>query len=74
MTILSPTMPDTRAEMLNENRNTFNSGNINNQHQSDGNESNLMEESSMAVTKELFLCRICYNYDQIERFVVNAFL
>lgn len=74
MTTLSLTTPETRTDMLNENHSTtFNSGNINNQHQNDGNESNLIEEPSIPVTKELFLCRICYNYDQIERFV-NAFL
>lgn len=73
MTILSTRTPATRTEMVNENRNMFTSGNINIQHLNDGNESKLIEDSGMTVTKELFLCRICYNYDQIERFV-NAFL
>lgn len=55
--------------MMNENRNMLSSGNINNQHLNDGNKSKLIEEPGMTLTKELFLCRICYNYDQIERFV-----
>lgn len=69
MTTLPTRTPDTTTEMVNENQNMFHSGNINNQHLNDENEPKLIEVSSVTVTKELFLCRICYNYDQIERFV-----
>lgn len=69
------TAPDTRFEMLNENQNVLNSENINTQHNThNGNGSDLNEDSRITVTKELFLCRICYSCDQIERFVNNAFL
>lgn len=76
MTTLPTTTPDTRVEMLNnENRNLFNnSETINMQHNTyDGNEPQLIEDARITVTKDLFLCRICYNCDQIERFVNNAF-
>ncbi|XP_037040836.1 E3 ubiquitin-protein ligase MARCHF2 isoform X1 [Bradysia coprophila] len=67
-TLSTTTAPVTRVEMLNENRNVSNSENT--QHNTyDGYESELVEDSRITVTKDLFLCRICYNCDQIERFI-----
>ncbi|XP_037040844.1 uncharacterized protein LOC119077679 isoform X2 [Bradysia coprophila] len=66
-TLSTTTAPVTRVEMLNENRNVSNSENT--QHNTyDGYESELVEDSRITVTKDLFLCRICYNCDQIERY------
>lgn len=59
---------DTSVETVNENRNMFSTGNVNNHHLNEENELKLIEDSRVAVTKDVYLCRICFNYDQIERF------